>query len=146
MSNKEKPVYQPIPSNESDSDGLACYPEMPPRQQAFERRMKWLIVILSFLIVASNVAWAWVFTRVETPMSGPHPSTQMQVVEETCTYYNVTQTRPILILVLVPPSRTILQPIYQDTEFNEEGDNKERADNLWKSLFPREGVPKFSSS
>ncbi|OKL63118.1 hypothetical protein UA08_01256 [Talaromyces atroroseus] len=29
-----------------------------------------------------------------------------------------------------------LPPIYQDTEFNEDGVNKERSDNLWKSLFP----------
>ncbi|OQE35430.1 hypothetical protein PENCOP_c013G00849 [Penicillium coprophilum] len=115
-------IYHPAGTSETSrtlwsDDGLESKKEKPTKC------LTWIVTLLAALVVATNGAWAWAY----------HQSQQSEVTrlaERPSFGGNIQPSSSYL------PTRIVMQPIYQDTEFNEDGDKKERADNLWKGLFP----------
>lgn len=85
MNHKGEVAYDPIPSNESDSEGSTSYPMILQRNHVFERRVKWLIGLLFSLILVTNIVWALIYTRVERQVLSGSETKQVQV-GESCKY------------------------------------------------------------
>jgi len=117
MNSKEPTSYHPICSRDSDSEEVTSNLHVFLKQRNTQRRLKLVLVVLSVFILVTNGLWAWLYNQNKST-----PSTSSPMQQEAGTVY--------------PPSRSIRHPIYQNTEFNEEGENKQRADHLWHSIFP----------
>ncbi|KAJ8127812.1 hypothetical protein O1611_g5823 [Lasiodiplodia mahajangana] len=125
MSLQSSSSYQPLPSGESvDGSSADEAIVVPSKLCRSARNSNWAVFFLFFLLLITNSLWAW---RTSHPSSR---EAQLSPVEpDRDDSFDVREEN-------YPPVRRILQPIYQDTEFNEEGENKERANGLWKGLFP----------